>query len=170
MNTWRASYTFKFFFGPFCDGHYNCAFIARPFRKLAYLLLLVSQPESIEWLIYHQAFFSVVWFGSAPRPPPPHLTSEQLASLSQSSCVSPVQLADGRGGMRWARSQLMWTRKSPALYKAFKTLWSKQYNNLHAASAPGQLTCSPLVSANDAQLLHATSLLWRFWRHQHCPW
>ncbi len=45
-----------------------------------------------------------------------------LVSLSQSSCVSPVELlAGGRG----ARSQIIWARESLALYKSFNTLWSR---------------------------------------------
>ncbi len=36
----------------------------------------------------------------APRPPPSHLSSEQVVSLSKSSCVSPVERTDGRGGRR----------------------------------------------------------------------
>ncbi len=35
---------------------------------------------------------------SAPCPPPPPLSLQQIVSLSQSSCVSPVQLTDGRRG------------------------------------------------------------------------
>jgi hypothetical protein len=33
----------------------------------------------------------------APRPPSPHLSSQQLVSISQSSYVSPVKLTDGGG-------------------------------------------------------------------------
>ncbi len=43
-------------------------------------------------------------YDSAPRPPPP---LQQIVSLSQSSCVSPVQLTEGRvggGGGRGAES------------------------------------------------------------------
>jgi hypothetical protein len=36
--------------------------------------------------------------GSAPRPTPPPLSRQQLVSHCQSSCVSPVELTDGRGG------------------------------------------------------------------------
>jgi hypothetical protein len=84
----------------FCGGHYF-ANIARTLRKLAYLLLLVSQPKIIEWLLENQAFLRS--YDSAPRPPLPHLHRQQLVSLSQSSCVSPVQLTDGRGGGRGGR-------------------------------------------------------------------
>jgi hypothetical protein len=37
-------------------------------------------------------------YDSAPRPSPPTLSCQQVASLAQSSCVSPVELTDGRGG------------------------------------------------------------------------
>ncbi len=38
----------------------------------------------------------VVWFGSSPTPSP--LSRKQAVSLSQSSCVSPVELTDWKGG------------------------------------------------------------------------
>jgi hypothetical protein len=66
----------------------------------------------------------VVWSGSSPTPSP--LSRQQVVSLSQSSCESPVQLTDGRrgGGRRWARSQIVRRRESLALNKLFNTLWS----------------------------------------------
>ncbi len=48
-------------------------------------------PESIEWFIEDQAFLPSDYF---PPPPP----SQQVVSLSQYSCVLPVELTDGRGG------------------------------------------------------------------------
>ncbi len=54
-------------------------------------------PESIEWL-----------YGSVPRPPPYPLSLQQVASLSQSSCESPVEVTGGErrrgGGGRGAES------------------------------------------------------------------
>ncbi len=38
-------------------------------------------------------------YDSAPRPSPSAVSRQQVISLSQSSCVSPVQLIDGRGGV-----------------------------------------------------------------------
>ncbi len=58
------------------------------------------------WMNYRlPGFLAVVWFGSSPHPVP--LFHQQVVSLSQSSCVSPVELTDGRGrGMvgGWAKS------------------------------------------------------------------
>jgi hypothetical protein len=57
---------------------------------------------------------------SAPRLPP----FPTLVSLCQSSCVSPVDLIDGRGGTGWARSQILRLRESLDLYKSYNnTLW-----------------------------------------------
>jgi hypothetical protein len=42
------------------------------------------------------SFLTVVWSGSTPAPFPP--SCEQIVALSQSSCVSPVQLTDGGWG------------------------------------------------------------------------
>jgi hypothetical protein len=58
-------------------------------------------------------------YNSAPRPSPLPLSRQQVISLSQSSCVFPVELTDGRkgggvGGMR----------ESLALYKKCNSLCS----------------------------------------------
>ncbi len=52
--------------------------------------------ESIEWFIEDQTFLRP--WDLAPRPTHSPLSYQQVFSLSQSSCVSPIQLADGRGG------------------------------------------------------------------------
>jgi hypothetical protein len=45
------------------------------------------------------------------------LSCQNVVSLSQSFCVSPVELTDERGGGRgWARSQIKRLRESLALY------------------------------------------------------
>jgi hypothetical protein len=47
------------------------------------------------WRIYIvPSFIAVEWLGSSPTPSP--LSRQQVVSLSQSSCVSPVELTDGR--------------------------------------------------------------------------
>jgi hypothetical protein len=46
-------------------------------------------------MIYREpGILAVVGFGSTPAPS--HFSRQQVASLSQSSCVSPVQLTEGR--------------------------------------------------------------------------
>ncbi len=56
-----------------------------------------TQPRE-DWIIYRgPGFLAVVWFGST-QPTSLPLSRQQVASLSQSSCVSPVELADGREG------------------------------------------------------------------------
>jgi hypothetical protein len=39
-----------------------------------------------------------------------------VVTLSQSSCVSPVELTDRRGGMEWARSRIIRPQESLALH------------------------------------------------------
>jgi hypothetical protein len=51
----------------------------------------------------------------------PRLFQQQIVSLSQSSCVSPVELSDGRGEK--GVSQIIRPRESLALYTSFNTLW-----------------------------------------------
>ncbi len=58
-------------------------------------------PDSIEGFIEDQAFLRS--YDSAPHPSPPSLPSETCLS-SQSSCVPPVELTDGRGERRWVKS------------------------------------------------------------------
>ncbi len=56
--------------------------------------------------------------------PPPSLSRHQVVTLSQSSCVSQVELTDGRVGGKWsAKSQIIRPRESLALYKLFNTFW-----------------------------------------------
>jgi hypothetical protein len=58
-------------------------------------------------------------------PPTSPLSLQQVVSLSQSSCVLPVELTDGRvenGGRGWVRSQTIRLPESLALYKLFSTL------------------------------------------------
>jgi hypothetical protein len=73
----------------------------------------------IEWLIEDQAFLRS--HNSAPHPPLSSLSHQQLISLHQSSCVSPVELTEQEGGL--ARSQIVRPWESLALYKSFNILW-----------------------------------------------
>ncbi len=81
-------------------------------------------PSREYWIIYRgPGFLAVFWFGHSPRPLPPP-AGEQVVSLSQSSCVSPVELTDGireRGGVDEEPNHT--TRESLDLYKSFNTLW-----------------------------------------------
>ncbi len=61
-------------------------------KRDCFLLL----PERINRFIEAQALLRS--YNSAPRPPPAPLSRQQIVPLSQSSCVSPVQLPDGGGG------------------------------------------------------------------------
>jgi hypothetical protein len=66
------------------------------------------------WKIYRgPGFLAVARFGSSPPP------SVRKLSLFQSTCVSPVELTDGRGG----KSQFIRRREILVLYKSFITLW-----------------------------------------------
>ncbi len=61
-----------------------------------------GRSEGIECFIEEQAFLKSNDSGPRPLPSRP-LSRHQVASLSQSSCVSPVELTDGRVG-RGAKS------------------------------------------------------------------
>ncbi len=58
------------------------------------------------------------------NPPSSPLPSKKLVSLSQSSCVSPVELTEWRGGRGWAWSRILRLQESLALYKSFNSLWT----------------------------------------------
>ncbi len=75
-----------------------------------------------DWMINRgPGFLAVIWFGSTPTPFP--LSHQQVATLSQSSCVSLIELTDGRGGREWAWSRIIRPQESLAFYKSFNTLW-----------------------------------------------
>ncbi len=58
------------------------------------------------------------WAGSRAGSP----VSVLLVSLSQSSCVSPVGLTDGRGGRGWVRSQII--RRRESLWSSLNRMYS----------------------------------------------
>jgi hypothetical protein len=62
---------------------------------------------------------------NALAPLPPHPTSpQQVVSLSNSPCVSPVELNDGRDGEGGSRGQPNYmTEESLLLNKKINTLW-----------------------------------------------
>jgi hypothetical protein len=59
----------------------------------------------------------------APPPPPSPLSGQQVVSRFKSSCVSPVELTDGRRGRGWGRSQIVRRRVSLVLHISLNTLW-----------------------------------------------
>jgi hypothetical protein len=66
------------------------------------------------WMIYRgPGFLAVVWFGSSTMHP---LSRQKFVSLSQSSCVSPVELTDGRGGLEGVGEEPNYKKKSNPLY------------------------------------------------------
>jgi hypothetical protein len=75
-------------------------------------------PDSVEWFVEDQAFLPS--HDLAPPPPLPHFVMHQVVSLSQSSCLSPVELTDR--GVGWGRSQIIWQRESQVLFKSFRAL------------------------------------------------
>jgi hypothetical protein len=63
-------------------------------------------------------------YDSAPRTPPPPLSRQQIVSISQSYCVSPILLTGGRGGGGpGGRSRIIRPQESLGLYKSFNPLW-----------------------------------------------
>ncbi len=81
------------------------------------------QPESIEWCTVWRTRLSrrrLIWLH-----PPFLLYGQHVVSLSHSSCVSPVELPEGRGvfgGGGWKVNHT--TGRKPGPYKSFNTLWS----------------------------------------------
>ncbi len=77
-----------------------------------------KKSESIERLIEVQAFLRS-YDSATPFPPP---ACQQVVSLSQSSCVSTVELTAVGA---WAWSRIIRLQESLAFYKSFNTLWLK---------------------------------------------
>jgi hypothetical protein len=73
-----------------------------------------------EYLLSYRGtgFLAVVWFSSFLLPPPP-LSRQQVVSLSQSSCVSPVELTH-RGGGEESNPR---TARKLVLYNPLTILW-----------------------------------------------
>ncbi len=80
----------------------------------------------------------MIWLLIHPLSP---FSRQQLVYLSQSPCVSPVELTARTGGGRWAKS-----RESLALYKSFNTLWDVPCK----AVFEGRLLCEPDVVHSEA--------------------
>ncbi len=89
-----------------------------------------------EHCMFHSwlGFLAVVYFGPSPPPPPcqPFFFFGRVVSLSQSSCVSPVELTDGRGGGSGSKSIQFnklylgffnWQRMGTSYHKSLLPLW-----------------------------------------------
>jgi hypothetical protein len=90
-------------------------------------------------------------YDSAPCPPPPCLSRQQL-SLFLSLCESPVLLhwrERGEGGGGWAWSRITGPHESLVLYESFNPLWLEHtWLRLGCPSAQAEETSSvPLLSA-----------------------
>ncbi len=81
-----------------------------------------SRPESKYWMIYRGPGF-LASCDSAPRPHPPPFSRQQVASLSQSSCVPSIELTDGRGGGGGGRGAE--SKAWPSINH--QTLWSRLF-------------------------------------------
>ncbi len=92
--------------------------------------IINMEPPREYWMIYRGpgllcSVISMIWFLPSNLLP---LSCQQIVSLSQSSCVSPFELTDGKGGRRgWGRSRSHRRRESLVLYKLFNTLWSHHF-------------------------------------------
>jgi hypothetical protein len=62
--------------------------------------------ESIERFTEHQAFLRS--YDSAPHPPPSLVARQKVVSLSQSSCVSPVEPTNVGGGAKSYDREKAW--------------------------------------------------------------
>ncbi len=74
-----------------------------------------NDEEQRGWMIYRGpsflSFLLVVLNSHTPPPPTSPLYRQQIVSLSQSSCVSPIQLTDGKGGGGGRRGAEPYDRK-----------------------------------------------------------
>ncbi len=102
-------------------------FLSTPFTWPSPLAISVLYPvvpqeaPPIRDLMYYRGtgFLAVVWVWPLPPPLPP-ISHQQVVSLSQTSCVSPVVLlTDGERG----RSQIRRPRENLVLYYTLNTLW-----------------------------------------------
>jgi len=84
------------------------------------------------WTIYRgPGFLAVVWFNPLP------LSRQQVVSLSQSSCVSPVELTKGRG-RAWGRGRSQFIRRRESLV-FYKSIYTVQYSLALSLTLPPPL-------------------------------
>ncbi len=104
------------------DTYFSWYLISNIYNFTAFDYMRRGRPRQY-WMIYRWlGFLALAWFGSLPFSFPLPLSRQQVFSLSQFSCVSPVELMDGRE-RGWGRSQIQWPRDSLVLYKSFNSHW-----------------------------------------------
>ncbi len=117
-----------------------------------WLLFAHPFPESIEWLIEEQAFSPSYDFS-----PPTPRSRQQVVPLSQSSCVSPVNLTEWGGGGRGAKlygREKAWSSINHSIFYAHSqstfiftgTIYThEQFNPIVSCTqiGPYQFTLSP---------------------------
>ncbi len=116
------------------------------YRLLSHVYTIYPCADSIEWFIEDQAFLRS--YDSAPFPP-------STLPFSSARCLSfsvLMRIAGraywrerGDGGRGWARSQIIRSRKSLALYKSFNTLCLCVYQASLSHFSPSKQTsfCVP---------------------------
>jgi hypothetical protein len=81
-------------------------------------------------------------------PPPLSPCCEHVVSLSQSSCESPVELTDERGGGGSGGGAKPYDHEKGVPYKSFNTFWSAQLVQFNNLQYPLRLSCK-----SEAQFL-----------------
>jgi hypothetical protein len=103
----------------------SCLSAVRKLVKLSSsptVLVGIQYSESIQLVIEDQTFLRSC--DLAPPQPHPLLSRQQVVSLFQSFCVSPVELTVVGGGEGWGGAKLFDAEKAWSSLKSFKsTLW-----------------------------------------------
>jgi hypothetical protein len=92
-----------------------------------------------------QAFLRSYDSTQRPSPSPPPISRQQVVSLSQSYCVSPITGDMRGGGGGRARNQIIRPRESLVLYKSFNTLWFRPFGFRSDTTGVRQCSGSVLV-------------------------
>ncbi len=113
----------RFFLNFFKDQQVFSQKQAANIQKVIIIFKAFRQKITLQILRLYRAqsmTYSQIWLLSP-------LFRQQVVSLSQSSCVSPVELTDRRGGRWQRRSQIIRRQESLALYISFNTLCSIEH-------------------------------------------